>query len=153
MTTRLSPDAQEEAAARKIGAGQMEIANAADWMRLYFRRVSAVHRVCAQMSKILAARSSLYRQLRDSSKIASEYFSVVGSLIFPKQPSALQDPGTVLGLFDFMAKHGLTLSGTLEHDIERATPVFASTHPRGSDLWLYLERSSPSLTPPMRCAP
>ena len=136
----LSWDAQEEAAARKIGAGQMEIANAADWMRLYFRRVSAVHRVCAQMlQEIPAARSSLYRQLRDSSKIASEYFSVVGSLIFPKQPSALQDPGTVLGLFDFMAKHGLTLSGTLEHDIERATPVFASTHPRGSDLWLYLE--------------
>ena len=60
----LTWEAQDEAAARKIGASiganDAEIANAADWMRVYFGHVRSVHRVCNQLlEEIPAAWSSL----------------------------------------------------------------------------------------------
>ena len=139
----LSWDAQEEAAARKIGAPDSEIASAADWMRLYFGHVRGVHRVCTQLlEEIPAAWSSLYRQFQGwRSKIPSTDFSVVDGLIFLQQPSALQDPEKLLGLFHFMAEHGLKLSTTTEYKIEQALPALASTPPRGGELWLYLQET------------
>src|SRR6266852_9667824 len=74
--------AQDEAAARKIGASfdmnDAEITNAADWMRVYFGHVRGVHRVCAQLlEEIPAAWSSLYRQFQGwRSRVASDDFSV-----------------------------------------------------------------------------
>ena len=84
----LTWEAQDEAAARKIGASiganDAEIANAADWMRVYFGHVRSVHRVCNQLlEEIPAAWSSLYRQFQGwRSKVASADFSVVDGLIF-----------------------------------------------------------------------
>src|SRR6202521_2099572 len=45
----LTWEAQDEAAARKIGAVDAEITNAAAWMRVYFGHVRGVHRVCPQL--------------------------------------------------------------------------------------------------------
>jgi len=123
----LSWDAQEEAAARRIGAPDSEITSAADWMRIYFGHVRGVHRVCTQLiEEIPAAWSSLYRQFQGwRSKIPSNDYSVVDGLIFLQQPSALQDPEKLLGLFHFMAEHGLKLSTTTEYKIEQALPALA----------------------------
>jgi [protein-PII] uridylyltransferase len=139
----LSWDAQEEAAARKIGAPDAEIASAADWMRIYFGHVRAVHRVCTQLlEEIPAAWSSLYRQFQGwRIKIPSNDFSVVDGLIFLQQPSAVQDPEKLLSLFHFMAEHGLKLSTTTEYKVEQALPALASTPPRGGELWLYLQET------------
>lgn len=139
----LSWDAQEEAAARKIGASDTEIANAADWMRVYFGHVRGVHRVCTQLlEEIPAAWSSLYRQFQGwRTKIASADFSVVDGLIFLQQPGVVQDPEKLLGLFHFMAQHGLKLSTTTEYRVEQALPSLAATPPRGGELWLYLQET------------
>src|ERR1700692_1274100 len=137
----LTWEAQDEAAARKIGATDAEISNAADWMRVYFGHVRSVYRVCNQLlEEIPAAWSSLYRQFQGwRSRIPSEDFSVVDGLIFLKQQSSgLRDPEMLLRLFHFMAEHGLKLSTTTEYKVEQALPALASTPPRGAELWLYL---------------
>jgi [protein-PII] uridylyltransferase len=140
----LTWEAQDEAAARKIGASDAEISNAAEWMRVYFGHVRSVHRVCNQLlEEIPAAWSSLYRQFQGwRSRIASDDFSVVDGLIFLKpQSGALRDPEMLLRLFHFMAEHGLKLSTTTEYKVEQALPALAATPPRGAELWLYLQET------------
>ena len=145
----LTWEAQDEAAAKKIGASDLEIANAADWMRVYFGHVRAVHRVCNQLiEEIPAAWSSLYRQFQGwRLKVASDDFSVVDGLIFlkqpkqPQEPGGLRDPEMLLRLFHFMAEHGLKLSTTTEFKVEQALPALAATPPRGAELWLYLQET------------
>ena len=142
----LTWEMQDEAAARKIGTGDMEITNAADWMRVYFGHVRSVHRVCNQLlEEIPAAWSSLYRQLQGwRSRVPSEDFSVVDGLIFlrqQQQSDGLRDPEMLLRLFHFMAEHGLKLSTTTEYKVEQALPALAATPPRGAELWLYLQET------------
>ena len=145
----LTWEMQDEAAARKIGAPDAEITNAADWMRIYFGHVRGVHRVCNQLlEEIPAAWSPLYRQMQGwRSRVASDDFSVVDGLIFLKQPkqplnaAGLRDPEMLLRLFHFMAEHGLKLSTTTEYKVEQALPALAATPPRGAELWLYLQET------------
>jgi [protein-PII] uridylyltransferase len=143
----LTWEMQDEAAARKIGASfgvnDAEIANAADWMRVYYGHVRSVHRVCNQLlEEIPAAWSSLYRQFQGwRSRVASDDFSVVDGLIFLQQPGGLRDPEMLLRLFHFMAQHGLKLSTTTEYKVEQALPALAATPPRGAELWLYLQET------------
>lgn len=139
----LSWEAQDEAAARKIGAGDAEQLSAADWMRIYFGHARTVQRAVTQLlEEIPEAWSALYRQVQSwRSRVSTTDFSVVDGLIFLQQPSALQDPEVLLRLFHFMAHHGLKLSATTEMRIEQALPALASTPPRGAELWLYLQET------------
>ena len=139
----LSWEAQDEAAARRIGASDSEVATAADWMRLYFGHARAVHRVCTQLlEEIPAAWSSLSRQLQTwKSRISTPDFSVVDGLVFLQRPSALDNPEMLLRLFHFMAEQGVKLSTTTEYKIEQALPSLAATPPRGAELWLYLQET------------
>jgi [protein-PII] uridylyltransferase len=139
----LSWEAQDEAAARKIGASDALELSAADWMRIYFGHARAVQRTVTQLlEEIPEAWSALYRQVQSwRSRLSTADFSVVDGLIFLQQPSALQDPEVLLRLFHFMAHHGLKLSATTEYRIEQALPALAATPPRGAELWLYLEET------------
>jgi [protein-PII] uridylyltransferase len=139
----LSWEAQDAAAARKIGASEFEELSAADWMRIYFGHARAVQRTVTQLlEEIPEAWSALYRQVQSwRSRLTTSDFSVVDGLIFLQQPSALQDPEVLLRLFHFMAVHGLKLSATTEYRIEQALPALASTPPRGAELWLYLQET------------
>src|ERR1022692_5036335 len=139
----LTWEAQDDAAARKIGVSDAEITTAADWMRVYCGHVRSVHRVCNQLlEEIPAAWSSLYRQFQGwRSKVANADFSVVDGLIFLQQPGGLRDPEMLLRLFHFMAEHGLKLSTTTEYKVEQALPALAATPPRGAELWLYLQET------------
>ncbi len=139
----LSWEAQDEAAARKTGASDLEVATAADWMRLYFGHARTVHRVCTQLlEEIPAAWSSLSRQLQTwKSRVSTPDFSVVDGLVFLQQPSALENSETLLRLFHFMAEQGVKLSTTTEYKIEQALPSLAATPPRGAELWLYLQET------------
>ncbi|HEV2469094.1 MAG TPA: [protein-PII] uridylyltransferase [Candidatus Sulfotelmatobacter sp.] len=139
----LSWEAQDQAAARKIGAPDAEELSAADWMRIYFGHARAVQRTVTQLlEEIPEAWSSLYRQVQSwRSRLTTADFSVVDGLIFLQQASALQDPEVLLRLFHFMAHHGLKLSATTEYRIEQALPALAATPPRGAELWLYLQET------------
>ncbi len=139
----LSWEAQDAAAARKIGAPGAEELSAADWMRIYFGHARSVQRTVTQLlQEIPEAWSALYRQVQSwRSRLTTPDFSVVDGLIFLQQPSALQDPEVLLRLFHFMAHHGLKLSATTEYRIEQALPALASTPPRGAELWLYLQET------------
>ena len=139
----LSWEAQDAAAAHKIGAADATELSAADWMRIYFGHARAVQRTVTQLlEEIPEAWSALYRQVQSwRSRLTTPDFSVVDGLIFLQQPSALQDPEVLLRLFHFMAHHGLKLSATTEYRIEQALPALASTPPRGAELWLYLQET------------
>ena len=139
----LSWEAQDEAAARKIGVGDTAELSAADWMRIYFGHARAVQRTVTQLlEEIPEAWSALYRQVQSwRSRLTTPDFSVVDGLIFLQQPSALQDSEVLLRLFHFMAHHGLKLSATTEYRIEQALPVLAVSPPRGAELWLYLQET------------
>ena len=139
----LSWEAQDEAAARKIGAADSGELSAADWMRIYFGHARAVQRTVTQLlEEIPEAWSALYRQVQSwRSRLTTPDFSVVDGLIFLQQPSSLQDPEILLRMFHFMAHHGLKLSATTEFRIEQALPALAATPPRGAELWLYLQET------------
>ncbi len=139
----LSWEAQDEAAARKIGVAEAVDLTAADWMRIYFGHARAVQRAAAQlMDEIPEAWSSLRRQFQGlRSRPSSPDFSVVDGMIFLQQSSSLQDHEMLLRLFHFMAEHGLKLSATTENRIEQALPGLAVTPPRGGELWLYLQET------------
>lgn len=139
----LSWEAQDAAAARKIGVSDAEELSAADWMRIYFGHARSVQRTVTQLlEEIPEAWSALYRQVQSwRSRLTTPDFSVVDGLIFLQQPSALQDPEVLLRLFHFMAHHGLKLSATTEYRIEQALPALAATPPKGAELWLYLQET------------
>ena len=139
----LSWEAQDEAAARKIGASDAADLTPADWMRIYFGHARAVQRAVMQLlEEIPEAWSSLRRQFQGwRSRPSSPDFSVVDGLIFLQQSSSLRDPEMLLRLFHFMAYHGLKLSATTEHRIEQELPALAVTPPRGAELWLYLQET------------
>jgi [protein-PII] uridylyltransferase len=139
----LSWEAQDEAAARKIGAPDAADLTPADWMRIYFSHARAVQRTMLQLlEEIPEAWSSLRRQFQGKrSRPSSPDFSVVDGLIFLQQSSSLRDPEMLLRLFHFMAVHGLKLSATTEHRIEQELPALAVTPPRGAELWLYLQET------------
>jgi [protein-PII] uridylyltransferase len=139
----LSWEAQDEAAARRIGAGDAAELTAADWMRIYFGHARAVQRTVTQLlEEIPEAWSALRRQFQGwKSRPSSPDFSVVDGMIFLQQSSSLRDPEMLLRLFHFMAHHGLKLSATTEHRIEQELPALAVTPPRGAELWLYLQET------------
>jgi len=139
----LSWEAQDEAAARKIGARDAQQLTAADWMRIYFGHARSVQRAVTQLlEEIPEAWSALYRQVQSwRTRVTTPDFSVVDGLIFLQQPSALQDPEVLLRLFHFMAHQGLKLSATTEYRVEQALPALAATPPRGAELWLYLQET------------
>jgi [protein-PII] uridylyltransferase len=139
----LSWEAQDEAAARKIGAAGASELTAADWMKIYFGHARAVQRTVTQLlEEIPEAWPSLRRQFHEfRSRPSSPDFSVVDGMIFLQQSSSLRDPEMLLRLFHFMAQHGLRLSATTEHRIEQELPLLAVTPPRGGELWLYLQET------------
>ena len=140
----LTWEAQDEAAARRIGTSDAEVIDAAGWMRTYYGHVRSVHRVCNQLlDEIPAARSSLHQQFQGWRwRISSDEFSVVDGLIFLRQKQAgLRDSEMLLRLFHFMAEHGLKLSTTTEYKVEQALPTLAATPPQGAELWLYLQET------------
>jgi [protein-PII] uridylyltransferase len=139
----LSWEAQDEAAARKIGASDRAELTAADWMRLHFGHARAVQRTVMQLlEEIPESWSSLRRQFQGwRTRTSSEDFSVVDGLIFLQQSCSLRDPEMLLRLFHFVAHHGLRLSATTERRIEQELPALAVTPPRGAELWLYLQET------------
>ncbi len=137
----LAWEAQDDAAAHKIGVPGAVSLTAEDWMRIYYGHARLIHRTSAQlMDEFPAARASLYRQFQNlRSRLSNTEFSVVDGRIFLQKPESLADPELPLRTFRFMARHGLNLSSVTEHQIEEMLPALASNPPSGVELWHYLQ--------------
>jgi [protein-PII] uridylyltransferase len=132
---------QDEAAALKIGAPKAPPMDASEWMRIYFRHARQVHRVAAQLlEEFPATRASLYRQFQNlRSRLSNSEFAVVDGRIFLQREESLSDRGLPLRMFRFMARHGLALSSTTEHQMEQVLGTLSADPPDGSELWHYLQ--------------
>ena len=137
----LAWESQDEAAARHIGLNDSPPLDAADWMRIYFRQARALHHECLRLlESVPAARSSLYRTYQNwRSRLSNADFSVVDSLIYLQQPSAVRDPELLFRIFSFAAHHGLKPALSTETRIQQVLPALAETPPSGPDSWRYLQ--------------
>jgi [protein-PII] uridylyltransferase len=133
--------AQDEVAQAGVGTPGGQMLSASDWMRIYYQHARLIHRISAQLlEEFPAARPSLYRQFQNlRSRLSNAEFSVVDGRIFLNRPDALSDPQLPLRTFRFMARHGLSLSSTTEHQIEQIMPTLAASPPEGTELWNYLQ--------------
>jgi [protein-PII] uridylyltransferase len=137
----LTWESQDEAAARHIGLNDPTPLEAAAWMRIYFRHARALHHECLRLlESVPAARSSLYRTYQNwRSRLSNADFSVVDSLIYLQQASAVRDPELLFRIFNFAAHHGLKPALSTETRIQQVLPALAENPPSGPDSWRYLQ--------------
>jgi [protein-PII] uridylyltransferase len=134
----LSFDAQEDIPGQPF----LPHADAASWMRDYFRHARDINRTALRWAEMTEAQmSSMFRNFRDwRSRVSSAEFTVSRERIYLRAPQQLeQDPESVLRLFQFVARHGLRLSLEAERRIGEHLPglreYFSSPHP----LWPAIE--------------
>jgi [protein-PII] uridylyltransferase len=137
----LTWDAQDDAAARKIGTQNADATSVTDWMRIYFGHARAVEHISGQLlEEMPAAQSLFYRQLETwRTGFSDEDFSVVDGLIFFQKPESLSDPNLFFRAFRLMAQRGFKLSPAAEQQLELARPQLAGRLPGGGDFWRFLE--------------
>jgi len=105
---RLAYDLQEEAAARGIGVEGAKPLHAEEWMRRYFRHARTIARLEKRSMDAALTRPSLYRAFEDwRARLANSDFSVHRNRAYCRQPATLADPGTLLALYEFVARHGV----------------------------------------------
>ena len=143
----LTWDAQDDAAAQKVGMQNRDVAHVTDWMRIYFGHARVVDRTSGQLlEEMPAAQSLFYRQLETwRTGFSDDDFSVVDGLIFFQKPENLSDPGLFFGAFRLIAQRGFKLSPAAEHQLEQARPRLAANLPSGGDFWRFLEDVLPEL--------
>jgi len=134
---QLTYEFQAEAAAAGIGCRPAEPLAAEQWMRTYFRHARAVRHLASQLlEEAVAARASLYDLFLDwRSRLSNADFTVARGRIIPKQPAALRETSGLLGLFEYMARHGLLLSAAAERSVEQALPQWPDPAARQQGLW------------------
>jgi [protein-PII] uridylyltransferase len=137
--------AQDEALAEKVGASGLNLANPAEWMRVYFGHARAIHRISGQLlEEMPAAQSLFYRQLETwRTGFSDADFSVVDGLIFLQRPEGLADPDLIFRAFRLIAQRGFKLSPAAEHQMEHALPQLTEHLPKGGDFWRFLQEILP----------
>ena len=143
----LTWDAQDEAAAQRVGANDKDVGDAAAWMRVYFGHARAVDRISGQLlEEMPAAQSLFYRQLETwRTGFSDENFSVVDGLIFFQKLENLSDPALFFRTFRLIAQRGFKLSPAAEHQLEQGGSRLAENLPSGRDFWKFLEDILPEL--------
>jgi len=137
----LAWEAQDDAAAQKIGVRIAERMNPSDWMRIYFSHARSIHRACTRLlEENHSDRPSFYRQFKNlRSRLSNGEFSVVDDMIFLRRPEKVSDPEMLLRAFRFMARHRLKFSSTTEDQIERNFAVLSAESLQGVPLWVHLQ--------------
>ncbi len=88
-------------------------AEPAEWMRLYYRNARQVYQAALHAMEFAETKDpSLARQFRDwRGRLSSSEFTVSHERVFLRNPaSTLGSAQSVLGLFTFVARHGIPLS-------------------------------------------
>lgn len=102
-------------------ADQWRGGDPAQWMRDYYRQARAVYRAALQhLESNEAQSSSLFAQFRDwRSRLSNADFSVHRERAHFRAPQRLEtEPELVLGLFEFVARHGIRPSVEAGQQIE-----------------------------------
>jgi [protein-PII] uridylyltransferase len=143
----LTWDAQDDAAAQKVGTQNTDVMDAADWMRIYFGHARAVDHISGQLlEEMPAAQSLFYRQLETwRTGFSNEDFSVLDGLIFFQKPENLSDPNLFFRTFLLIAQRGFKLSPAAVRQLELARPQLSGSLPSGGDFWRFLENVLPEL--------
>ena len=112
----LSSERQERLADAGTGMSGPRPVTAARWMQQYFRNARALDRAARRaLDDALEPRSGLYAAFENwLSHLSNSDFSVMHRRIYLPRPAALRDRHVLLGLFEFMARHDLDLSGSAE---------------------------------------
>src|ERR1700731_1324588 len=137
--------AQEDALAQRVGIGELNLANSAEWMRIYYAHARAVDTISGQLlEEMPAAQSLFYRQLETwRTGFSDSDFSVVDGLIFLQQPENLADPQLLFRIIRLIAQRGFKLSPAAEHQVEQALPLLTNHLPEGRDFWRFFQEILP----------
>ena len=106
-------------------------ANPAEWMRLYYRNARQVFQSTLRALEFAELKDpSLLRQFRDwRGRLSSTDFTVSHDRVFLRNPaSTLSSAGTILGLFTFVARHGIQLSWDAQHRLASDSRLPAIMH-------------------------
>ncbi len=117
----LTYDLQEKAAALGLGAGDGEALRPAPWMKSYFRHTRSINGALERIiDDAIYPQSSLYGLFQDwRSRLSNSQFSVIRGKIFPRSPgSSPQALGSILEMFEMVARHELELSREAETWVE-----------------------------------
>jgi [protein-PII] uridylyltransferase len=137
----LTYELQSEAAAAGIGLPDRTDATPAAWMRTYFRHVRSIYRLTVLFDEVPPTRSGLYRLFENrKARLSTADFSVVEGRVFLRQLSSVQDPSVLLGLFEFVGRHGLKLTAETERCVEAALPNLRQWAEGFPDLWPQFRR-------------
>jgi [protein-PII] uridylyltransferase len=149
--------AQDVAAESGIGlaGNRPPNADAAYWMRFYFRHARSVERCVKQKMedsspKPTSAKSKLlgFKRIRKQ-ELASEGFRVERGRIVLEPPAKgsngsfsdpANDPAVVLPVFTAMAQTGAALSSDSEERLSQALPLLSSNLEEGPTLWHHLQQ-------------
>jgi [protein-PII] uridylyltransferase len=126
----------QDAIAEQAGA-----ADTAAWMREYFRDARAIHRAAIRQLEIAEAQNSgLLASFRDwRSRLGNAEFSVHRERVHVREAQSLDaDPGVVLRLFEFVARHGMRPSAEAEQQIAARLPRLREHFAR-QPVWRALE--------------
>jgi [protein-PII] uridylyltransferase len=121
----LTFDAQEALAAQPY----LDFREPAALMREYFRNARIVY---SEARRALdwneKSESSLAAQFRDwRSRLSNTEFTVSNNRVYLRSPAQLtNDPGIILRLLEFVARHGVPLAAETERRLEHAAPAFAA---------------------------
>ena len=129
---RLTYDLQEEAAAAGIGTAATQAVPVDQWMRSYFRHARAILRLESRAMDEAGSRQSLYNAFEEwRARLSNSDFSVHHNRVFCQRPAALADPAFLLGLYEFVARHGIEPAVDTEASVERvlAGPAYATGWP------------------------
>src|SRR5712692_3394399 len=99
----------------------------AAWMRDYFRNARAIHRLAVRtIDEFATPDHSLFTLFRDrKSRLSNADFAVTRGLLYLRHPEALErEPGLMLRLFEFVARHGVAVAPETERRIRRAVSAF-----------------------------
>lgn len=132
----LTYELQSEAAAKGIGDPTGVAVSATDWMRSYFRQARAIDRLTVLFDEVPRTMSFWRRLIGPRwSPLSTPDFTVVDGRISLAQKNSVDDPRIVFRLFEFVARHGLQLTGETEHAVEAALPRIQKWLATAPDLW------------------
>lgn len=129
--------AQDEAAAHRLGLTETRSVDTARWMRQYFRHARAIDWVTRQMlDEIPSGRVSFLDQIRQwRSRTVLNGCPVDNGRVSLKSIAEYSDPDRVLALFETLAGQRLQLSREAEGHLEESLATLAENLPSGPALW------------------
>jgi [protein-PII] uridylyltransferase len=139
--------AQDAAAEDAVGlkGRRPKKADAAYWMRLYFRHARSVERRVAQMLDEVPAPSKLLGLKRERKiEVAQHGFRLERGRVMLQSATEFghdpaEDPDVVLQVFAAMAKTGVTLGRDAEERLSEGLPLLSAQLEEGPALWNHLQ--------------